>query len=60
MSTVVLAYWAPIYVTIDTERREVVNVRLVTKGMRNGVRIAGQPASGQRPNVARRSGRSRR
>jgi hypothetical protein len=42
MATVVLAYWAPIYVTVDTDAREVVEIRVVRTGLRSGSRISGQ------------------
>jgi hypothetical protein len=47
VATVVLAYWAPLYVTVDTEAGEIVNMRLATGGLRNGVRVNGQVAEQQ-------------
>jgi hypothetical protein len=41
--TVTLAYWAPMYVTVDVERREVTSVRVLTSGMLRGPRIRGEP-----------------
>ena len=52
-STIVLAYWAPIYVTVDTTRSEITSVRLLMNGMRSGVRVAGQPADGRLRDAAR-------
>lgn len=40
--TVTLAYWAPVYVTVDVERREVTRIRVVTSGMQRGPRISGE------------------
>lgn len=45
MASVVLAYWAPLYVTVDTEDGKVVDIHVVASGMRNGVRVSGQPPS---------------
>ena len=44
MAKVVLAYWAPVYVTVDTDAREVEEVRLVQSGLRSGPPISGQPS----------------
>ena len=46
-STIVLAYWAPVYVTVDTTRREVTRVQLVASGMRSSARVTGQPSDGR-------------
>lgn len=47
MAKVVLAYWAPVYVTVDTEQAEVSNMRLAMNGMRTGARVTGQPVEQQ-------------
>jgi hypothetical protein len=47
VATVVLAYWAPLYVTVDTESGEIVSMRLAAGGLRNGVRVNGQAAGEQ-------------
>jgi hypothetical protein len=44
MAKVVLAYWAPVYVTVDTDAGRVQEVRLVQSGLRSGPPISGQPA----------------
>ena len=46
VATVVLAYWAPLYVTVDTEDGTVLSIRLPASGMRNSVRVSGQLANG--------------
>jgi hypothetical protein len=46
VATVVLAYWAPLYVTVDTEDGKVLSIRLPASGMRNSVRVSGQQANG--------------
>jgi hypothetical protein len=45
MAKVVLAYWAPLYVTVDTESEEVLEIRLVKSGIRSGSPISGQASS---------------
>ena len=52
-STVTLAYWAPVYVTVDTSRGEVVSMRLAASGMRVGPRVSGQPVDGTLRDAAR-------
>jgi hypothetical protein len=47
VATVVLAYWAPLYVTVDTDSAEIVSMRLAAGGLRNGVRVNGQAAEQQ-------------
>ena len=44
VAKVVLGYWAPVYVTVDTDLGEVEEVRLVQSGLRSGPPISGQPA----------------
>jgi hypothetical protein len=43
---VVLAYWAPVYITVDTTRSEVVSVQMLASGMRAAARVSGQPMNG--------------
>ena len=53
MSTAVLVYWAPLYVTVDTEAEEVVSVRLAKSGVRKGSRVSGQSGGAPERNAAR-------
>jgi len=50
--TVRLAYWAPIYVVVNVDRRQVISVRVVTSGMRSAPRIGGEVVDQRRRQAA--------
>jgi len=50
---VVLAYWAPVYITVNTARSEVVSVQMLASGMRDAPRVSGQPMNGALRDAAR-------
>ena len=52
-STVVVTYWAPLYLTIDVEHGEVVGARMKSNGMRSAGRVSGQNATDRERQAAR-------